>query len=121
SPEPKDSGEKQWGRPEGTFELRDVPYVEYFSSGYALHAAYWHDVFGTARSHGCINLSPIDAHHLFLWTDPPVPENWHGVFTTKDTPTGTLVYVHESTHRQNLFDDGAETPSEGERFGQIVG
>ena len=90
----KDSDEKQFGRPEGSFELRDVPYVEYFSSGYALHAAYWHDVFGTARSHGCINLSPIDAHHLFLWTDPPVPENWHGVFTTKDT-SGTLVSVHE--------------------------
>jgi lipoprotein-anchoring transpeptidase ErfK/SrfK len=91
----KDSDEKQFGRPEGSFELRDVPYVEYFSSGYALHGAYWHDVFGTARSHGCINLSPIDAHHLFLWTDPPVPQNWHGVFTTKDTPRGTLVAVHE--------------------------
>jgi lipoprotein-anchoring transpeptidase ErfK/SrfK len=87
--------EKQWGRPEGSFELRDVPYVEYFSSGYALHAAYWHDAFGEARSHGCINLSPIDAHFLFGWTDPPVPDGWHGAFTTKDAPRGTLVYVHE--------------------------
>src|SRR5262249_49621683 len=87
--------EKQWGRPEGSFELRDVPYVEYFSSGYALHAAYWHDVFGEARSHGCINLSPIDAHYLFGWSDPPVPDGWHAVFTTKDAPRGTLVYVHE--------------------------
>jgi lipoprotein-anchoring transpeptidase ErfK/SrfK len=85
---------QQWGRPEGSFELRDVPYVEYFSSGYALHAAYWHDVFGEARSHGCINLSPIDAHFLFGWTDPPVPDGWHGVFSTKDA-RGTLVYVHE--------------------------
>jgi lipoprotein-anchoring transpeptidase ErfK/SrfK len=90
----EDSDEKQWGRPEGSFELRDVPYVEYFSSGYALHAAYWHDVFGTARSHGCINLSPIDAHRLFMWTDPQVPESWHGVFATKDA-RGTLVMVHE--------------------------
>jgi lipoprotein-anchoring transpeptidase ErfK/SrfK len=91
----KDPDEKQWGRPEGSFELRDVPYVEYFSSGYALHAAYWHDVFGTARSHGCINLSPIDAHHLFLWTDPQVPDRWHGVFASKDSAKGTLVMVHE--------------------------
>jgi lipoprotein-anchoring transpeptidase ErfK/SrfK len=95
SGESKDPDDKQWGRPEGSFELRDVPYVEYFSSGYALHAAYWHDVFGTARSHGCINLSPIDAHRLFLWTDPQVPDNWHGVFATKDTARGTLVMVHE--------------------------
>jgi len=99
APAPKersgDSDEKQWGRPEGSFELRDVPYVEYFSSGYALHAAYWHDVFGTARSHGCINLSPVDAHRIFLWTDPAVPERWHGVFTTKEGPRGTLVMVHE--------------------------
>jgi lipoprotein-anchoring transpeptidase ErfK/SrfK len=93
--EPPDPEEKQWGRPEGSFELRDVPYVEYFSAGYALHAAYWHDVFGEARSHGCINLSPVDAHYLFYWTDPPVPEGWHGAFTTKDTPKGTLVAVHE--------------------------
>src|SRR5258706_6670079 len=25
------------------FELRDVPWVMYFSGGYALHGAYWHD------------------------------------------------------------------------------
>ncbi len=95
SKDSKDSDEKQWGRPEGSFELRDVPYVEYFTQGYALHAAYWHDVFGEARSHGCINLAPVDAHYLFGWTDPPVPEGWHAAFTAKDTPKGTLVAVHE--------------------------
>jgi lipoprotein-anchoring transpeptidase ErfK/SrfK len=85
---------RQWGRPEGSFELRDVPYVEYFSSGYALHAAYWHDAFGRERSHGCINLSPIDAHRLFGWTEPRVPEGWHGAFSSKDA-RGTLLVVHE--------------------------
>ena len=49
-------------RGEGTFALHDVPYIQYFESGYALHAAYWHDVFGTPRSHGCVNLAPVDAH-----------------------------------------------------------
>ena len=47
------------------FELRDVPWIQYFASGYALHGAYWHDVFGIARSHGCINLAPIDARYVF--------------------------------------------------------
>ncbi|HWA72253.1 MAG TPA: L,D-transpeptidase family protein, partial [Polyangiaceae bacterium] len=28
------------------FDLRDVPYVQYFKDNYALHAAYWHDGFG---------------------------------------------------------------------------
>ena len=35
--------------------------MQYFEEGYALHAAYWHDDFGTPRSHGCINLAPEDA------------------------------------------------------------
>ena len=73
------------------FDLRDVPYVQYFKEGYALHAAYWHDSFGRPRSHGCVNLSPLDARWLFHWTDPPVPQSWHGAMSLHE---GTLVYVH---------------------------
>lgn len=76
------------------FELRDVPWVQYFEAGYALHAAYWHDVYGTPRSHGCVNLSPIDARKVFLWTDPPIPQGWHGVNTADETGKGTFVYIH---------------------------
>jgi lipoprotein-anchoring transpeptidase ErfK/SrfK len=82
-------------RGEGTFQLRDVPYIQYFESGYALHAAYWHDVFGTPRSHGCVNLSPVDAHRVFLWTDPPVPDGWHAVNAGDELGEGTTVIVHE--------------------------
>ncbi|HVU00196.1 MAG TPA: L,D-transpeptidase, partial [Polyangiaceae bacterium] len=77
------------------YELRDVPWIQYFASGYAIHGAYWHDVFGIPRSHGCINLSPIDARLVFLWTDPPVPDGWHGVNTTEETGEGTAVIVRE--------------------------
>lgn len=73
------------------FDFRDVPFVQYFTEGYALHAAYWHDEFGTPRSHGCVNLAPIDAAWLFRWTDPPVPEGWHAALSLK---RGTLVYTH---------------------------
>ncbi|MBM4364100.1 MAG: L,D-transpeptidase, partial [Deltaproteobacteria bacterium] len=59
--------------------LGDVPFVQYFHRGYALHAAYWHDEFGKPRSHGCINLAPVDAAYLFEWTEPSVPPDWHGV------------------------------------------
>jgi hypothetical protein len=73
------------------YELRDVPYVQYFEGGYALHGAYWHDGFGQPKSHGCINLSPEDARRLFWWTEPQVPPGWHGVAKSL---TGTVVFVH---------------------------
>ncbi len=75
-----------------SFDLRDVPYIQYFHEGYALHAAYWHDDFGKERSHGCINLAPSDAAWLFGWTDPPVPPEWHGAVAPQG---GTMVYVHK--------------------------
>ncbi len=76
------------------FELRDVPYVQYFTEGYALHAAYWHDVFGQPKSHGCINLAPEDARRLFFWTGPHVPAGWHGAATGHTGKGGTVVFVH---------------------------
>lgn len=77
------------------FELRDVPWIQYFASGYAIHGAYWHDVFGIPRSHGCINLSPIDARVAFLWTEPQVPPGWHGINVGPETGEGTVVIVRE--------------------------
>jgi lipoprotein-anchoring transpeptidase ErfK/SrfK len=73
------------------FDFRDVPFVQYFTEGFALHGAYWHDDFGTPRSHGCVNLSPRDAAWLFNWTTPEVPAAWHGALSLKK---GTLVYIH---------------------------
>lgn len=74
-----------------SFNLHDVPFVQYFHKGYALHGTYWHDDFGKTRSHGCVNLAPIDAAWLFEWTDPVVPPDWHGVLNKE---RGTVVYVH---------------------------
>ncbi|HTQ06987.1 MAG TPA: L,D-transpeptidase family protein [Polyangiaceae bacterium] len=71
------------------FDLRDVPYVEYFTQGFAFHAAYWHDAFGAPHSHGCVNLSPLDARFLFHFTEPAVPQGWHGAFSRE----GTLVSI----------------------------
>jgi hypothetical protein len=77
------------------FELRDVPWIQYFASGYALHGAYWHDVFGVPRSHGCVNLSPIDARIVFRFTDPPVPDGWHGINVGSEMGEGTAVVIRE--------------------------
>lgn len=77
------------------FELRDVPWVMYFKGGYAMHSAYWHDDFGRPRSHGCINLSPIDARYAFLWSLPDVPAHWHAAYATDAMGEGTLIHVHK--------------------------
>ncbi len=79
---------------DGPYSIEDVPYIEYFNAGYALHSAFWHAEFGHVKSHGCVNLAPWDAKALFGWTDPQLPEGWHAVFASKDKP-GTRVIVHE--------------------------
>jgi hypothetical protein len=77
------------------FELRDVPWVQYFRGGVALHAAPWHDDFGKPRSHGCVNLAPIDARRVFLFTQPELPPDWHGVSTLQEgSDAGTIVHIH---------------------------
>lgn len=59
------------------YYVEDVPFVQYFYEDYALHGAYWHNNFGIPMSHGCVNLSPIDAQWLYNFAD-----------------VGTLVNVH---------------------------
>lgn len=70
------------GPPGDPYVADEVPHVMYFHEGIALHGAYWHDVFGTQVSHGCVNLSPRDAAWLFAWAPPPLPEGWHALFPT---------------------------------------
>jgi hypothetical protein len=75
------------------FELRDVPWVMYFKGGYALHGAYWHDDFGRPRSHGCVNLAPIDARFVFEWSLPDVPVHWHGAYASESFGKGTIIRI----------------------------
>jgi lipoprotein-anchoring transpeptidase ErfK/SrfK len=79
---------------DGPYSIEDVPWIMYYNGSYALHGAFWHNNFGRTRSHGCVNLSPLDARALFNWTEPRLPENWHAVWSTPERP-GTLVVVHE--------------------------
>jgi hypothetical protein len=66
----------------------------YFEGSYALHGAFWHNNFGHEQSHGCVNLAPLDAKRLFFWTEPLLPQGWHGAIAPKERP-GTRVVVHE--------------------------
>jgi lipoprotein-anchoring transpeptidase ErfK/SrfK len=79
---------------DGPYSIEDVPWIMYFNASIALHGAFWHSNFGHVQSHGCVNLSPVDAKTLFGWTDPQLPAGWHGVMATDDRP-GTRVIVHD--------------------------
>ena len=64
------------------YDLPNVPYVMFFSNdevsgstGFSLHGTYWHNNFGHAMSHGCVNMKTTDAGRIFEWTDAPVNGN----------------------------------------------
>jgi lipoprotein-anchoring transpeptidase ErfK/SrfK len=78
---------------DGPYSIEDVPWVMYFQNSFALHGAFWHSAFGAMHSHGCVNMSPPDAHWMFQWTEPALPAGWHGVYSDAQHP-GTRVYVH---------------------------
>jgi lipoprotein-anchoring transpeptidase ErfK/SrfK len=60
------------------YYLPGVPYVQYFAGGNAIHGAYWHNMFGTPTSHGCVNLREGDAGWLWSWASigTPVIVQW---------------------------------------------
>ena len=49
------------------YYIEGVPFFMSYALNFGFHGAYWHDNFGTAASHGCINLSPADAKWLYDW------------------------------------------------------
>lgn len=49
------------------YYVPDVPYAMFYSGGYALHGAYWHNNFGTRMSHGCVNLGVRQSRWLYNW------------------------------------------------------
>ncbi len=54
-----------WSPYSGTYNLKNVPNVMYFSGNYAIHGAYWHNSFGRRMSNGCVNVPLAAAAWLF--------------------------------------------------------
>jgi len=88
---------------DGPYSIEDVPWVMYFQGSYALHGAFWHNFFGWRMSHGCINLAPGDARRVFLWADPQLPAQWHGIYTGEPS-AGSRVELRHS--RANAREEG---------------
>lgn len=45
--------------------IKNVPNVMYFYQAYALHGAYWHNMFGSVYTHGCVNVPVAASQWLF--------------------------------------------------------
>jgi lipoprotein-anchoring transpeptidase ErfK/SrfK len=74
------------------YAIQEVPWVMYFKEGYGLHGTFWHRSFGTVQSHGCVNLTPLDAQRLFHWTSPRLPAGWTAVLPARHE-RGTLIRI----------------------------
>ncbi len=62
------------GASDDGWDILAVPWTSLFvGSGVAIHGAFWHNDFGTPKSHGCVNCRPEDAKWIFRWTAPQVP------------------------------------------------
>jgi hypothetical protein len=74
------------------YRMESVPYVQFFDKGVGVHGAFWHRSFGHVRSHGCVNVAPLDAQRLFWFTSPRLPAGWTAILPTQ-RERGSLVRV----------------------------
>ena len=80
----------------GTFySLPNVEWVQYFYKDYGFHGTYWHNNFGNPMSHGCVNMTNMDAKWLFDFAGPAwdeeIDSSWQ---RSTEENAGTLVIVH---------------------------
>ena len=84
--------------------IEEVRFIQYFARGQGLHAASWHDAFGQAVTHGCVNLSTADAQWLFDWAPPRLPDGWHTRWPLAKGEASLWVFVERSS--RHLADGG---------------
>jgi hypothetical protein len=96
---------------EGVYEVEEVPWTLYFHDAFAIHGAYWHDIFGNKKSHGCINVAPADARWLFYWSTPRLPSQWQSIRASHDD--GTPVYITTDTAAGNVDGSAGKVATAG--------
>ena len=77
----------------GNYDISGVAWTTLFDNeGAAIHSTYWHNYYGTARSHGCVNAQPEDAKWIWRWTKPSV-SYYPGELTIQGLNQSTMVDV----------------------------
>ncbi len=79
----------------GGAAMYDRPWVLELSNGELVGAAFWHDRFGIEDTDGDVQLSPLDAAHVWTWATPALPEGWHSVRIAEEATDKTLVVVRK--------------------------
>jgi hypothetical protein len=75
-----------------SYDLPNVPFVQYYlEGGFAIHGTYWHDLFGTQQSQGCVNVTQADGAYLFTQTQPQVADGDLTRWTTEDKATPVFI------------------------------
>jgi lipoprotein-anchoring transpeptidase ErfK/SrfK len=73
------------------YDVKHVPWTQYFHNGEALHGAYWHNNFGHPMSHGCVNISTPTRNTSWPQAAPNAEYLW------KFDNLGDPVVVHGTT------------------------
>ncbi len=89
------------GYEDNEYLVEGVPWVLLFQGHNALHGAYWHDRFGHKKSHGCVNLSPMDARFIFEWVTPILLGGWTG-YLPPDLQRSVLVHIRDSSRPEGM-------------------
>jgi lipoprotein-anchoring transpeptidase ErfK/SrfK len=97
--------------------VNKVPWSTFFQWHNAIHGAYWHDRFGVTKSHGCVNVAPLDARRVFEWVTPPLPPGWTGL-RPLDLLQSPTVVVRNSHMAKQFRQDRPIGPPDRELEGQ---
>jgi hypothetical protein len=89
------------GYEDNAYLVEGVPWVVLFQGHNALHGAYWHNRFGNRKSHGCVNLAPLDARFVFEWIGPMLPYGWTG-YLPSDLNSSPVVHVRDSSRAEGM-------------------
>jgi hypothetical protein len=87
-----------WKLDNPDYVYKFVPNVQFYDGNFALHGAYWHDWFGYARTHGCINIPVADSRWLWEWVSESA-DRWgpdQGAFHLPQPDKAPFVYVYHS-------------------------
>lgn len=73
------------------YNLPNVQWVQYFYEDYGLHGTYWHNSFGTPRSHGCVNMTNADAKWVWEFLGPVWDGHTVWYKSTEENPGGVVI------------------------------
>jgi hypothetical protein len=68
-------------------DVADAPWVMEFEPGYAFMGTYWGDGIGDPQTFHNVAMTPVDAHRIWAWADPQLPEGWKSVEDAGGTTT----------------------------------